>query len=81
MTIMAPLLAPRTCSPSPLALPWRRAAAPETFAQARSCLTAFRQIHTQLIRSASSQRAEASDPGANARNKYRRTPIATFKSP
>jgi hypothetical protein len=81
MIIMTPLLTPRICSPSPPALSWRRAAAPETFAQARSYLTAFRQIHTQLIRSASSQRAEASDPGANARNRCRRTQVATFKFP
>jgi hypothetical protein len=81
MTIMTPLHANKVCSPSPPATSWRWNAAPKTPARTRSGLTALGKIHTQLSRSASSPKAEASDPGAGAQN--RRSPAldAVFKSP
>jgi hypothetical protein len=81
MIIMMPLLAFKFCSPSPLASSWRRGAAPETSARTRFRLTAPGKIYAQLSRLASSPHAEASHPGASARNRYRPALDVAFKSP
>ena len=78
---MTPLPALQFCSSSPPTSSRRRAAASETPIRTRSRLTTSGKIHTQLSRSASSPKAEASDPGVGVR--YRGLPdlALVFKSP